>query len=214
MDVDYLLLTLNTDREVKLGPCPLSLQISHLSQKLMNRPGYVSSGGKYPLVQYKVIRGAPLVVAVNEGCDILWEVFDKLEELNEISPWKVVEKRVIEKKAPLCITEEKSKYRFLTPWLTVQEAEIGTDIKNNPKERNLALATFLESNFLAIARNFNVPIDKNLRITLNTKDDYIVQRESNLAGFFGSFYVNFQLPQFLGLGRAVARGFGTIKQSG
>lgn len=213
MDVDYLLLTLKTDREVKLGPCPLSLQISNLSQKLMGRPGYVPSGGKYPLVQYKVIRGAPLIVAVNEGCDILWEVFDKIEELNEISPWKVTEKRVIEKKSPLCITEEKSKYRFLTPWLTVQEAEIGTDIKNNPQQRNLALATFLESNFLAIARNFNVPLDKNLRITLNTKDDYIVQRESNLAGFFGSFYINFQLPQFLGLGRAVSRGFGTIKQS-
>jgi len=210
---DYLLLTLKTDREVNLGSSPLSLQVTSLSQKLLNRPGYVPSGGKYPLIQYKVIRGAPLIVAFNEGCDLLWEIFDKIDDINEISPWKVTEKRVIEKKAELAIIDEKVRYRFLTPWLTVQEAEIGKDIKTDVKQRNEALATILESNFLGIARNFNVPIDKNLKITLNTKDEYIVQRETNIAGFFGSFYINFQLPQFLGLGKSVTRGFGTVKQS-
>jgi len=213
MLVDYLLLTLMTDREVKLGSCPLSLQIASLSQQMMNRPNYLPSGGKYPLVQYKVIRGAPLVVAINEGCDLLWEIFKKLDEINEVSPWKITEKRIIEKKSLLCITEEKAKYRFLTPWLTIQESEIGPDIRDNPQQRNSALSTILESNFLAIARNFNIPIDRDLRISLNSKDEYIVQRDTNIAGFFGSFYINFQLPQFLGIGRSLTRGFGTIKQS-
>ena len=213
MQGDYLLLTLKTDREVNLGSSPLSLQVTSLAQKLLNRPGYIPSGGKYPLIQYKVIRGAPLIVAFNEGCDLLWEVFDKIDEVNKISPWKVTEKRIIEKKAELAIIDEKVRYRFLTPWLTVQESEIGKDIKTNIRQRNYALATILESNFLAIARNFNVPIDKSLRITLNTKDEYIVQRDTNIAGFFGSFYINFQLPQFMGLGKSVTRGFGTIKQS-
>lgn len=213
MLVDYLLLTLKTDREVNLGSSPLSLHVSTLSQKLMNQPGYVPSGGKYPLIQYKVIRGAPLIIAVNEGCDLLWEVYDNIEEINKISPWKVTERRLIEKKSELGITDEKARYRFLTPWLTVQESEIGPDIKDNIEQRNSALATILESNFLAVARNFNVPIDKTLRISLNTKDEYIVQKDTNIAGFFGSFYINFQLPQFLGVGKSLTRGFGTIKQS-
>ena len=213
MLLDYLLLTLKTDREVNLGASPLSLQISTLTQKLFENPNYVPSGGKYPLVQYKVIRGAPLIVAVNEGCDILWETFDKLEEINEISPWKITEKRVIEKKAELGPTEDKIRYRFLTPWLTLKEAEIGKDIKTDSDLRNSALATILESNFLAVARNFGVPVDSNIDITLNTKDEYIIQRDTEIAGFFGSFYINFQIPQFLGLGKSVTRGFGTIKQS-
>ena len=213
MNVDYLLLTLKTDREVRLGQCPLSLKVSSLSQRLLNRPDYEPSGGKYPLIQYKVIRGAPLIVAINEGCDLLWEVFDSLDEINEISTWKITEKRIIEKTSPLCITEERAKYRFLTPWLTMTEQEIGPDIKNNPRQRNSALAMVLESNFLAIARNFKIPLDRNLSLSLNTKDEYIVQRDTNIAGFFGSFYINFQLPQFLGVGRSVSRGFGTVKQS-
>jgi hypothetical protein len=210
---DYLLLTLKTDREVNLGSSPLSLQVASLSQKLLNRPGYTPSGGKYPLIQYKVIRGSPLIVAFNEGCDLLWELYDKLEEINEVSPWKITEKRLIEKKAEIKLTEDKARYRFLTPWLTVQESEIGKDIKANIKQRNYALSTILENNILAFARNFNVQLDKSLNISLNTKEEYIIQRETNIAGFFGSFYVNFQMPQFFGLGRSVARGFGTIKQS-
>ena len=213
MLVDYLLLTLKTDREVNLGASPLSLQISALNQKMMEKPGFASSGGKYPLIQYKVIRGAPLIVAVNEGCDILWDVYDKLEEINEMSPWKITERRIIEKKAELGPLEEKVRYRFLTPWLTVKENEIGKDIKTNTKQRNSALATILESNFLAISRNFNIPVDMNLEVSLNTKDEYIVQKDTEVAGFFGSFYINFELPQFLGLGKSVTRGFGTVKQS-
>jgi hypothetical protein len=95
----------------------------------------------------------------------------------------------------------------------VQESEIGPDIKSDPEQRNSALATILESNFLAIARNFNLSLDKNISISLNTKDEYIVQKDTNIAGFFGSFYINFQLPQFLGVGKSLTRGFGTIKQS-
>lgn len=213
MLVDYLLLTLKTDREVSLGASPLSLQISALNQKMMEKPGYTSSGGKYPLIQYKVIRGAPIIVAINEGCDTLWEVYDKLEEINEISPWKITERRIIEKKVKLGPQEEKIRYRFLTPWLTVRENEIGKDIRTNTKQRNSALATILESNFLAISRNFKMSVDMNLDVSLNTKDEFIIQKDTDIAGFFGSFHINFELPQFLGLGKSVSRGFGTIKQS-
>ncbi len=213
MLVDYLLLTLKTDREVSLGASPLSLQISALNQKMLEQPDFNSSGGKYPLIQYKVIRGAPLIVAVNEGCDTLWNIYDKLEEINEVSPWKITERRIIEKKVELGPTEEKIRYRFLTPWLTVKENEIGKDIKTNTKQRNSALSTILESNVLAISRNFKIPVDMNLDISLNTKDEFIIQKETEIAGFFGSFYINFELPQFLGLGKSVTRGFGTVKQS-
>jgi len=211
--VDYLLLTLKTDKEVNLGASPLSLQVSSLSQKTVEQPGHLSSGGKYPLIQYKVIRGAPIIVAINEGCDLLWQVYDKLDEINELSPWKITEKRLIDKKAELGPTEEKIRYRFLTPWLTIKENEIGKEIKTNSKQRNSALATIMESNLLAISRNFNIPLDINFDVSLNTKDEYIIQKETEVAGFFGSFHVNFQIPQFLGIGKSVTRGFGTVKQS-
>ena len=70
-----------------------------------------------------------------------------------------------------------------------------------------------EANVAVSLANFGVPVDSNIDITLNTKDEYIIQRDTEIAGFFGSFYINFQIPQVLGLGKSVTRGFGTIKQS-
>jgi hypothetical protein len=31
-----------------------------------------------------------------------------------------------------------------------------------------------------------------------------------MVGFRGEFYINFDIPQYLGIGRNVSRGFGTV----
>ena len=33
-----------------------------------------------------------------------------------------------------------------------------------------------------------------------------------MIGFFGTFQVNFNLPDYIGLGKSISRGFGTIKK--
>ena len=35
-----------------------------------------------------------------------------------------------------------------------------------------------------------------------------------MVGFKGTFAVNFELPDYIGLGKSVSRGFGTIKRVG
>ena len=213
LEVDYLLLTMKTDRDVNLGVSPLSLQVTSEYQKRLNQPSYTPSGSNYPLIQYKVIRGAPIIVAINEGCDILWEIYDYLDEINERSTWKITEKRIIERKVNLGPTDRRVRYRFLTPWLAIPAEELGKKTQNNPQQKNKILALVLESNFLGIARNFNITIESALQISLNVRDNYIVQKDTGIAGFFGTFFANFELPPFLGLGRSISRGFGTIKQS-
>lgn len=213
LEVDYLLLTMKTDRDVNLGVSPLSLQVTSEYQKRLNQPGYTPSGSNYPLIQYKVIRGAPIIVAINEGCDILWEIYDYLDEINERSTWKITERRIIERKANLGPADRRVRYRFLTPWLTIPAEELGKKTQNNTQQKNKILASVLENNFLGIARNFNVPVENDLHINLNVRDNYIVQKDTGIAGFFGTFFANFELPPFLGLGRSISRGFGTIKQN-
>ena|SRR5665811_2483169 len=35
----------------------------------------------YPLVQYKMINGAPMVIGINEGAEVLKQVYDKYDEI-------------------------------------------------------------------------------------------------------------------------------------
>ncbi|OQX92449.1 MAG: hypothetical protein B6D58_03005 [candidate division Zixibacteria bacterium 4484_95] len=213
LKVNYLLLTMKTDREVKLGVSPLSLQVTSEYQKLLNQSGYTPSGGNYPLIQYKVIRGAPIIVAVNEGCDVLWNIYDCLDEINERSTWEITEKRIIDKKVNLGPTDKWVRYRFLTPWLTIPAEELGKKTQNNLQQKNKILTPVLENNFLGIARNFDIPVEDEININLNVRDNFIIQKDTGVAGFFGTFYANFELPPFLGLGRSISRGFGTIKHN-
>ncbi|MBI5213054.1 MAG: hypothetical protein HY957_06735 [Nitrospirae bacterium] len=38
-------------------------------------------------------------------------------------------------------------------------------------------------------------------------------KNQHMFGFLGSFSVNFDIPDYWGIGRSVSRGFGTIKRS-
>jgi hypothetical protein len=212
LDVKYLLLTLKTDQPVSLGASPLSLYLSSAYQKKFNQTNQPFSGGSYPLIQYKIIRGAPIIVAINEGCDLLWEIYDVLDDLAERSPYKILERRLIDRVVPIGPGESRLKYRFLTPWLAITEAELNR-AKGNPQQLAKMLGGVLESNLLSLARNFQIPIDIAINVSINIKNENIIQKETGIAGLFGTFYTNFELPQFLSLGKGVSRGFGTVKQS-
>jgi hypothetical protein len=212
IDVKYLLLTLKTDRPVTLGASPLSLYVSSSYQKMFGQMERLPSGGSYPLVQYKVIRGSPLIVAINEGCELLWDIYDALDELNEKNPYKITERRLIERAASIGPCESRLKYRFLTPWMAITETELNK-LKNDHQQMSRTLASILESNLMTLARNFQVPVERSLTVSINVKSENIVQKETGIAGLFGTFYTNFELPQFISLGKGVGRGFGTVKQS-
>lgn len=110
------------------------------------------------------------------------------------------------------LAETRLKYRFLTPWLTLPEAELNR-AKSDSQQKARLFGSILENNLLTLARNFRISINKPLNININIKDDNIIQKETNIVGLFGTFFVNFELPQFLGIGRGISRGFGTVKQS-
>lgn len=212
LEVNYLLLTLRTDVQVSLGASPLSLYISSAYQKEFGQKTATLSGGNYPLLQYKVIRGSPLVVAINEGRDLFWRIYNNLDEINEQGNFKILEKRIIEKKAKIGPTDVRLKYRFLTPWLTIPEAEYNK-ICSDKGQMTKALLQTLEMNLQGISRNFKIEGNQAISANFHMREGHIVQKESGIVGLLGTFFVNYEIPQFLGLGRGVSRGFGTVKPS-
>lgn len=167
----------------------------------------------YPRVQYKVIRGGPIIAAVGEGCQLLWEIYRKLDELNDGQPhWKIVEKRLIDRKAKFGLTDRYVKYRFLTPWLALPEEVFRRFLQADDNGRQKMLSKALEGHFRSIAQSLNYSIEGEMHIKTNIKPKYIFQKDIRVAGLFGSFIANFELPSFLGIGKSVSRGFGTVKQ--
>jgi hypothetical protein len=225
INIDYLLLSLKTDNEVPVGSSEICGYISGEYNKRFPKrpPDHDPLDGSsesikppiyfYPRVQYKVIRGGPIVAAINEGCDLLWDLYDRLAELTKVqTEWKITEKRIIEKHAPLGLTRETIKYRFLTPWLSLPEEAFKKYLLMDEESRQKMLVKSLDGHIRSLAESLGCQLDGELRIKMNIKSNYIFQRDIHVAGLFGSFVANIEIPNFLGVGKSVSRGFGTIKQ--
>ena len=85
----------------------------HVTDKLIYR---------YPLIQYKMLDGSPLVLGINEGAEILKEIYDKFDEIKlGDSNYTIMERGVTVKSEEFGCTEEILSYRFASPWLALSQ---------------------------------------------------------------------------------------------
>jgi hypothetical protein len=224
INLDYLLLSLKTDKDVQVGPSRVADLLCTeynrcFPRKIIGHNGDDPGGaGKpasyfYPRLQFKIVRGSAMIAAVNEGCKLLWDLYNDLDEASsEQTDWRITEKRMIDKKAPYGVSSEFIKYRFLTPWLALPEEQSKRYLLLDEAAKERMLAKILEGHIRSVSESLGYANSGELKVKVNIKPEYIFQRDIHYAGLFGSFIANFEIPNFLGLGKSVSRGFGTIKR--
>ena len=57
-------------------------------------------------------------------------------------------------------------------------------------------------------------VKEKVKCWLNFKGKEVIKKGIKHIGFVGEFKVNFDIPDYLGLGKSVSKGFGTIKKVG
>ncbi len=166
----------------------------------------------YPLVQYKVIEGTPVILGINEGATALKNISNEFDNLKlGTSSYKIVEKKTIEKYQNFCFSEKERKYRFVIPWIALNEKNYKEYNSLNKKEQTLLLHKVLIGNILSVAKAFEYVVLSELKVKTKVKPVSVVYKEVPMIGFTGDFKINFKLPEFIGLGKGVSQGFGTVK---
>lgn len=169
----------------------------------------------YPQIQFKVVDEHPVITGIEKGIDILKEIFIDLNNIkignNED---KVYEKSISLSEEKFGITKNNVDYTFLSPWLALNETNYEKYQKTGMQEkRKELLENVLKGNILSLSKSLDYTVTDTI------KAEIIRYREVNtslkgvpMTGFFGEFAVNFDLPEYIGLGKSVSRGFGTIKK--
>lgn len=169
----------------------------------------------YPRIQYKVMNGEGYIIGIEEGSGLLRELESALEviELKGIS-YRIIEKQLITGNKQFGLTEEAQNYTFCKPWLALNE-------ENYVKYRNFSnqnatkefLANILCANLLSIAKSLGYVVDGQITVaSLKVKAQETFLKGTPMLGFLGSFSVNFDIPDYWGIGKSVSRGFGTVKR--
>lgn len=183
------------------------------SELLHNHMGNGEFRYEYPKVQYKVINGTPTLVGISDGAGLLTKLFLKIRELNidgEIYPvhQKNIEARQMEPGA----TVAPLTYRFETLWMGLNQKNHSVYSEANKLEKEKLLEKILVGNCLSFFKSLNIFVDTKLEARGSFTEKNTRFKNNNMIAFEGMFEINADIPDYIGLGKQVSRGFGTIRK--
>lgn len=170
---------------------------------------------RYPLVQYKVIDDNPLLIGIKDGIDSLWKVFEDISELNlDNTAHEIFDKKSILKQVHLGISDNYYPYSLLTPWLALNEKNYEQYQKLGAwAKRKELLEKILIGNIISMSKSLGYTVPEPIKANIgNMKEVHTSLKGTPMLGFLGAFSVNFEIPDYWGIGKSVSRGFGTIIQ--
>lgn len=167
----------------------------------------------YPLIQFKLIDKIPAIVGIGEGIDILKDVFLDIQKLNIGNlEYTINEKSVMLNETKMGQVEKDVNYRFLLPWMGLNSENYAKYKELKWHDKRTFLETIISRNLKSLSKGLNYFIPDFKSIHVNAKLNQIYRNFKNIKMicFEGRFTTNFVIPDYLGIGKQVARGFGTV----
>ena len=168
----------------------------------------------YPLVQYKILNGIPLVFGINEGVEVLQEIYTKYDKIKlDESTYEILEKKVSFKEQEFGLSDKFHTYSFETPWFALNQENFTDRYKKmDLSEQKELLRKTLVGNILSMSKSLGYTVPGQIKCETNLRPGTGRMKGVEIATFKGEFMVNFLIPDYFGLGKSVSRGFGTVKR--
>ncbi len=166
----------------------------------------------YPLVQYKIIDGIPMLVGFRDGADLLAELFLEIKELDiDGNRYPVLSKHIDHRQVDLTPGDRLHRYTFKTLWMALNQKNYREYISlNDTASRKEMLDGLLRNNILSFYKGVDYWTDEKILATSEVRSKETHFKGKVMLGFTGTFTTNALLPDYAGIGKSVARGFGTV----
>lgn len=167
----------------------------------------------YPLVQYKVLGQIPCLIGINEGAGLLVDLFLKIKELkiNDIAI-PVLSKNIESKIFEIGVNGNLHHYHFETLWMGLNQDNHRKYMEATDDGKQQMLDKTLIGNILSFYKAMGLFVSSEIIVNASLSEKSTKFKNNDMIAFSGSFSSNAILPQHIGLGKSVARGFGAIKE--
>ena len=168
---------------------------------------------QYPKIQFKVIDTIAYMIGINEGAELLsnlWLGIDRTkigdQELNVLDAhfdWNTEN---------ITLSPHMIEYRFVNPWLALNQKNFQeyTDSQSQAVRIDKLNRT-LVGNTLSLCKSLGIFLTERLQADCTQLTSFKTKlKGQSMIGFIGMFRINMELPDLLGLGKSVSRGFGTL----
>lgn len=168
----------------------------------------------YPLVQYKRINGHAAIVCLGEGTEAIGQFFAQAR-FDVVLGERSVHLEVESVKAYLVLLQPwDSQFTYrIHRWLPFNKENYEAFCKEESLAARCAmLERLLVANILSFAKGLDIYFDKTVTVSLtNLSEPMVVYYKGvKLMGFDAEFKTNVSLPDYIGLGKGVSLGMGTV----
>ena len=170
---------------------------------------------RYPLVQYKVLEGVPTLVALNEGAELLNALFLNIKTIQIAEDtYEVNAKHIRHQPVETAYADTLHTYQFQTLWMALNQENHRKYVQQNTPHQQTMLNRIAVGNILSFFKAMNLFLEPHQRLMaqVNVAPKPTQFKNQRMTAFAGSLIVNALLPDHIGIGKAVSRGFGTIKR--
>lgn len=169
---------------------------------------------RYPLIQFKLIDKTPAIVAITKkASNAFLEIFMKLDNI-------IIDDKIIPILKTECKTEEEYfgysdeqfTYEFISPWIGLNKDNFMK--YTNETDKDNILRKIIIGNILSTSKYLgcNILEDQIIKVDVKLKEIKVNLKGKTMLGFNGIFKTNFLIPDYLGIGKSVSRGFGTVRR--
>jgi len=166
---------------------------------------------RYPLIQYKRVNNDYFIIGLNEGAYVLKKIWDKIDILKIYNKEvEIIEKSLEHKEIAIAEDKKQHMYSFITPWLALNQKNYKEFKLLLFEERRRKLERILINNVLSFCKAINYTVKDRLTSSIEVQVSRAQLKGIEMVAFRGVFKINFLLPDYIGLGKSISRGFGTI----
>jgi len=171
---------------------------------------------RYPLIQFKLIDRMPAIIAITDrAVSIFSEIFMKLDKIIiEDMAIPVFEKDLKVEEVEFGYSDEIFMYEFTSPWIGLNQKNFRKYNDAGNDEKNQMLKRIMTGNILSMAKYLDCWLsqDQKIKIDIKLKKKEVNLKGKSMTAFNGIFKTNFLIPDYLGIGKSVSRGFGGVRR--
>jgi hypothetical protein len=167
----------------------------------------------YPRILYRTFNGMVKIIGIEEGVeeiDFLEKELDHFHLNGEF--YKIIKKEMKYSEENFGINHRRCIYKFIDPWLALNSENYKGYKTLSKNEKKNKLLQILKGNIISVSKSFNYNVSDELSVIADIEEikNNVLMNGNQMATFSGMFAVNFDLPDYWGLGKSVSRGFGTV----
>lgn len=166
----------------------------------------------YPLIQYKKVDDCLIVLGLQNYAGLLAKKIASVDVIATPDDVYVVRSKRIRVHAEE-IVQQPCYYEFVTPWLALNEVNYSLFRTLNKGKKRRFLERILVANILSCLKGLGIRVDFRIKANIYQYKALCVRVHGNLfVGFFARFRLNILIPELIGLGKSVSKGYGVIRR--